>query len=298
MKKSYFSIILMSSMLLLSGCGGSDSDDSNNGQNTGGNNSGGNNNGGSTTTTGDWTNEDAVNWITHSAVTVVFPEQFLDVLIYDTDGFIFNEAECSSGSYTNTNNTVTFNNCKTNFLDDDGVILSGKVSYSLSDSDESFSYSNFNLIFPDNSKAVINGKVDFVLDSETNTIVKIDDLKVVSDETYEGKNYSMTTALSDYTATWSVASNDEFLIEASGALAVIDSPFDDFSIKFNTTDVNRFNNNINPYDGGLKVVDANNAKNYSTLDYNSDAATLLYQSYANDKLVINRTLSWEDVYDF
>lgn len=279
----------MSSMLLLSGCGGSDSDDSNNG---------GNNNGGSTTTTADWTNEDAVNWITHSAVSVVFPEQFLDVLIYDTDGFIFNEAECSSGSYTNTNNTVTFNNCKTNFLDDDGVILSGKVSYSLSDSDESFSYSNFNLIFPDNSKAVINGKVDFVLDSETNTIVKIDDLKVVSDETYEGKNYSMTTALSDYTATWSVASNDEFLIEASGALAVIDSPFDDFSIKFNTTDVNRFNNNINPYDGGLKVVDANNAKNYATLDYNSDATTVIYQSYADDKLVINKAITWEDIYDF
>ncbi|WP_374297648.1 hypothetical protein [Acinetobacter sp.] len=265
MKKSYFSIILMSSMLLLSGCGGSDSDDSNNGQNTGGNNSGGNNSGVSTTT---------------------------------TDDFVIDDSSCSSGSYTDINITVTFNNCKTNFLDDDGVILSGKVSYSLSDSDESFSYSNFNLIFPDNSKAVINGKVDFVLDSDTTTIVKIDDLKVVSDETYEGKNYSMTTAWSDYSATWSVASNDEFLIEASGALAVIDNPFDDFSIKFNTTDVNRFNNNINPYDGGLKVVDANDATSYSTLDYNSDATTLLYQSYAKNKLVINKAITWEDIYDF
>ena len=282
----------MSSMLLLSGCGGSDSGDSNNGQNTGGNN-----NSGSTTKTGDWTNEDAVNWITHSALTTVLPNQFLDVLIVDTDEFIFDEAECSSGSYTNTNNIVTFNNCKTTFLDDDGVVLSGKVSYDLLDDSESFSYDNFNLTFSDNSKAAINGKVEIALDSETSTVTKIDDLKVVSDENYDGKYYSMTTALSDYTSTWDWGS-DELSIEASGTMQVIDSPFDDFAVKFNTTDANRFKNSANPYDGGLKVVDVSNAKNYATLDYNSDVTTVIYQSYADDKLVINKTITWDDIYDF
>ena len=299
MKKSYFSIILMSSMLLLSGCGGSDSDDSNNGQNTGGNNSGGNNNGGSTTATGDWTNEDAVNWITHSAVTVVLPNQFLDQLILDTDGFVIDDSSCSSGSYTNTNGTLTFNNCKTTFLDEDNVTLSGTVKYNYSGDVDSLTYQNLLLTFDDSSEATVNGEVNITFDTADTTVLSIDSFKVVSDEYHDNKYYSMTTELVDYTATWKFPNDNEFSIEADGTLNVTDSPYEDFSVKFETTAPNSFNyESSNPYDGGLKVVDANDTTNYSTLEYNSDAATLLYQSYAKNKLVINRTLNWEEVYDF
>lgn len=145
---------------------------------------------------------------------------------------------------------------------------------------------------------MINGKVDYAVDTEKTTVIKIDDFKVVSDENYDGKYYSMTTAVSDYTSTWNEGSNGEFSIEASGTMQVTDSPFDDFAVKFNTTDVNRFKDSENPYDGGLKVVDTSNAKNYSTLDYNSDATTVIYQSFADDKLLINKTITWEDIYDF
>ena len=287
----------MSSMLLLSGCGGSDSDDSNNGQNTGGNNSGGNNNGGSTTTTADWTNEDAVNWITHSAVSVVLPYQFLDQLILDTDDFVYNDQSCTTGSYTNINSTLTFNNCKTNFIDD-AVTLSGTIKYSISDGSSTLTYQNLVLTYDDNSKATLAGTIDIENQMDSDALILIDDFKVVSDEEYDGKQYSMTTEVNDYTLSWVYSSETAYSIEASGKMNVINSPFKDFSINFETTGANLFSESDLPYDGGLKVVDANNAKNYSILDYNNDAATLLYQSYANDKLVINRTLEWFDVYDF
>lgn len=52
------------------------------------------------------------------------------------------------------------------------------------------------------------------------------------------------------------------------------------------------------YDGQLKVVDTTNDKNYSILIANNDAKTLMYQASSDGKQVINKTITWDEVYDY
>ncbi|WP_155756661.1 hypothetical protein [Acinetobacter sp. CIP 102143] len=48
----------------------------------------------------------------------------------------------------------------------------------------------------------------------------------------------------------------------------------------------------------MKVVDTTNDKNYSILIANNDAKTLMYQASSDGKQVINKTITWDEVYDY
>ncbi|MDM1019566.1 hypothetical protein QSV37_04470 [Acinetobacter sp. VNK23] len=289
MKYTILSILVGS--LLLAGCGGSDNNSNSSPKDNGGQ--------GTPSTpkeTVNWNDQETVNGLVGSAVSVLIPMGFTDGLITGTDDAFDNDnVQCKSGTITKTANKITFNDCKGLFGDD--VTVSGTVNKTTTGNKYTYQYDK--LIIDDGEKSTINGIVTAEGD-DFNSTVTINNFKVSSIEIDEKKQKrTVEYLLNNYKFESKDMGNDAFSIKMSGESSSTGSEVGDYGIKFNTEQPFLFKNeDSNAYNGLLKVSSMSNPQNYATVSANADETNVIYQSFSNNKLFINKTITWDELLDY
>ena len=277
--------------LLLGGCGGSDDVIDNIKQEIDDKNKP------TETTTANWGLEKTVNTITHSALSTFVNFGFVDALVYGADEAV-EGAPCSQGNYVKTSDKITFNNCRGLF--DDDTAVSGVINLSTNQ----YQYVDFKISYDDGESSLVNGALKVTSTAnDTSGTIETNNLKVVSTEIDDNKkSRTVEYNLSAFkTSFQEEGSNGAYSLSSEGIFKVKGSEIGDYSAKFNTINPFRYKSNdedSDAYDGQLKVVDTTNDKNYSILIANNDAKTLMYQASSDGKQVINKTITWDEVYDY
>lgn len=301
MKYSIIYTSIFSIVMGLTGCGGSDdtSQNSNQGSNT--------ENGENSELTEAQRQKIIVvaNEVTPAILKESLLQGVIDTLIYGGDQILDGEKRCSSGSYTEMDDVVTFNNCEGLFETATGLnqtkyltVVSGKVTIT----EGSYDYQDVILLDTDSGESQkVNGKFN-ISGNDNNAVVTTDKLNILATEKVANAFADVTYLLEDYKLNYDKKSGSELALTTTGTLTVTNSTVGDYKIKFETTqplfvqiDAAQDDAIVSyPYAGVLKITDLNNSAT-TTLTANNDKKTAFVSIMANQKELANGTQNWADI---
>lgn len=303
MKYSIIYTSILSIVMGLTGCGGSDdtSQNSNQGSNT--------ENGENSELTEAQRQKIIVvaNEVTPAILKESLLQGVIDTLIYGGDQILDGEKKCSSGSYTEMDDVVTFNNCEGLFETATGLnqtkyltVVSGKVTVT----EGSYDYQDVILLDTDSGESQkVNGKFN-ISGNDNNAIVTTDKLNILATEKVANAFVDVTYLLENYKLNYDKKSGSELALTMTGTLTVTNSKVGDYKINFENTqpffvqiDAKEDDAIVSyPYSGVLKITDLNNSA-ITTLTANNDKKTALVSIIANQKELESGTQNWVDILD-
>lgn len=282
MKNKILAMMVLS-VFLLTACGGSDDDASGTGTGTG-------------TSVGIKENRKLIEEITGIVLREAAVDGLMDSLIYGSD-MVADGEKCSSGSYTVTNNVITFKDCV-------GIIDESGIANGVIDTNKGIEAKNLVIKYGNNESDTLNGKLT-IEESATSVKVTSSELTVVS-QTLSSTNQPLAVnyALTGYQLTWTRQDASNVNIQVSGKLVATGGEWGDYKIAFDTTAKPLYlkidaDENVTsyPYAGTVMISDLNNTATSIVVSVINDQ-TAQFKATVDGKGFFDEVVKWDDMFGY
>jgi len=220
-----------------------------------------------------------------------------DALVYGSDE-AKKGAKCKSGSYTISNNVITFKDC-VGLFDEDGA-ASGVIDVT----DDNVEAKDLVIKYSNGESDKVNGKL-VISESATAVTFTSTGLSVVTQElSSSNKLIPVNYNLTDYKFVWSPQDATTAKLQVSGKLSSTGNEGGDYKVAFDSMATPFFakmdeeEELLNyPYSGTLNINDLNNNANSIVLSAINDQ-TAQYKAISAGKVLFDKVANWSEIDDY